>query len=169
MSDSDSDSQSEPEMTYNDLEATLSDADSETSETWNWRNAENNRLIIQLYKYDKAQDKRLDDIEKKLEELDLRNKPHGGRRTRGKLRARSRGGGGVHLKQVHNIIQPLKNEIMNLKSKITDLNNSVDEIKRRTGIGGRRKKRTKKRRKKRRKSRRKSRKKRRKSRRKRRR
>ena len=90
MSNSDSDSQSEPEMTYNDLEGMLSDADSETSESWNWRNSENNRLIIQLYKYDKAQDKRLDDIEKKLEELDLRNKPHGGRRTRGKLRAKSR-------------------------------------------------------------------------------
>lgn len=90
MSNSDSDSQSEPEMTYNDLESMLSDADSETSESWNWRNSENNRLIIQLYKYDKAQDKRLDDIEKKLEELDLRNKPHGGRRTRGKLRAKSR-------------------------------------------------------------------------------
>ena len=37
---------------------------------------------------------------------------------------------------------------MNLKSKITDLNNSVDEIKGRTGIGGRRKKRTRKRRRK---------------------
>jgi len=40
--------------------------DSETSETWNWRNAENNRLIIQLYKYDKEQDKRLDKLEQRL-------------------------------------------------------------------------------------------------------
>tara|TARA_Y100000817_G_scaffold279695_1_gene243231 strand:+ start:945 stop:1334 length:390 start_codon:yes stop_codon:yes gene_type:complete len=40
--------------------------DSETSETWNWRNAENNRLIIQLYKYDKEQDRRLDKLEQRL-------------------------------------------------------------------------------------------------------
>ena len=72
--------------------------------------------------------------------------------------------GGVHLKQVHNIIQPLKNEIMNLKSKIVDLNNSVHDIKERSGIGGRRKKRTRRRRMSRRKS--KGRKRRRKSRRK---
>ena len=65
--------------------------------------------------------------------------------------------GGVHLKQVHNIIQPLKNDIMNLKSKIADLNNSVDDIKEHSGIGGRRKKRTKKRRRKRTRKRRKSR------------
>ena len=40
--------------------------DSETSDTWNWRNAENNKLIIQLYKYDKEQDKRLDELEQRL-------------------------------------------------------------------------------------------------------
>jgi len=80
------------------------------------------------------------------------------KRTRGKLRARSRRKkGGVHLKQVHNIIQPLKNEIMNLKSKITDLNNSIDGINESLGRGGRRKKRTRKRRKSRRKKRRKKR------------
>ena len=38
----------------------------EDSDTWNWRNAENNRLIIQLYKYDKEQDKRLDKLEQRL-------------------------------------------------------------------------------------------------------
>ena len=51
---------------------TTSDSDEESvdsgedSDTWNWRNAENNRLIIQLYKYDKEQDKRLDKLEQRL-------------------------------------------------------------------------------------------------------
>ena len=50
----------------------LADSDSESvdsgedSDTWNWRNAENNRLIIQLYKYDKEQDRRLDKLEQRL-------------------------------------------------------------------------------------------------------
>ena len=50
----------------------LSDSDNESvdsgedSDTWNWRNAENNRLIIQLYKYDKEQDKRLDKLEQRV-------------------------------------------------------------------------------------------------------
>ena len=130
---------------------------SENSETWNWRNAENNKKIIEISNILKQQHERLNAIDKKIVELDLRNKPHGGKRTRGKLRARSRGGGEVHLKQVHTIIQPLKKDIMNLKSKITDLNNSVDGINELLGRGGRRKKRTRKRRKSRRKKRRKSR------------
>ena len=50
----------------------LDDSDNESidsgedSDTWNWRNAENNRLIIQLYKYDKEQDKRLDKLEQSV-------------------------------------------------------------------------------------------------------
>jgi len=95
-----------------------------------------------------------DKILKPDSNIDVGGRRKNRKRTRGKLRARSRGGGEVHLKQVHTIIQPLKKDIMNLKSKITDLNNSVDGINELLGRGGRRKKRTRKRRKSRRKKRR---------------
>ena len=71
--------------------------DSETSETWNWRNAENNRLIILLFDYDKEQDKRLDKLEERLDALGSPGEEAptaGGRRTRRrrrKKRTRRRG------------------------------------------------------------------------------
>ena len=82
-SGSDSEGESDNESVY-----------SENSVTWNWRNAENNKKIIEISNILKQQHERLNAIDKKIEELDLRNKPHGGkrtrRRTRGKLRAKSR-------------------------------------------------------------------------------
>ena len=59
---------------------------SENSETWNWRNAKNNKKIIEISNILKQQHERLKAIEKKIEEWDLRNKPHGGRRTRRRRR-----------------------------------------------------------------------------------
>ena len=68
--------------------------DSETSETWNWRNAENNRLLMLLFDYDKEQDKRLDKLEERLDALGSPGEEAptaGGRRTRrGRRKKRTR-------------------------------------------------------------------------------
>ena len=43
--------------------------DSDASDTYNWRNAENNRLILQYIKYHKQQDKEIEKINERLSTL----------------------------------------------------------------------------------------------------
>ena len=100
---------------------------------------------------------KIDLLEERIEALEV---PQGGRRTRGKLRARSRRKKGGEVKPIDlaRAKKELRDEFnlkyKNINSKFDDLNNSVDELRIRIARGGRRKKRTRRRRKKRRKSRR---------------
>lgn len=91
MSSSDSDTDSNPDRTSSDSDyvtsdeerdddetkgdlnpLTRSDYDSDSSDgsgTYNWRNAENNRLIVQYIKYHKQQDKEIEKINERLSTL----------------------------------------------------------------------------------------------------
>jgi hypothetical protein len=63
---------------------------SENSETWNWRNAENNRQIIKLFNISNKQDKKIKKLENRLYQIELQERPHGGRRRRRKKRTKKR-------------------------------------------------------------------------------